>query len=144
MTHEKIDTDIDFQFVMRRTMEAMAVPALACGQRSCRRHRRCTGSGPHAADYPCHRRAPRAILDHIVANNNLQSVIGSYLVKGQSIDPVKAADPHAVAMAVTLILRMFPKSRWRRLRRALAEAGIPSPLPSMRRPKPKGHKNAAR
>jgi hypothetical protein len=144
MTSEKIDTDIDFQFVMRRTMEALAAPALACRQRSCRRHRRCTGSGPQAADYPCHRRAPRALLDHIVANDDLQSVITDHLLKGQSIDPLQAADPHAVATAVTLILRMFPKSRWRRLRRALARAGIASPLPSMRKPNPRRHKNAAR
>lgn len=144
MTSETPDTDNDFQFIMRRTMEVMAAPALACGQRSCRRQRRCTGSGPHMADYPCRGRLPRAVFEHIVVVNDLQCVIGGHILRGEPIDRLKAADPAESAMAVTLFLRMIPKRRWRWVRRALTKAGIPSPLPSMRTPKPKRDKNAAR
>lgn len=144
MTSETPDTDTDFQFIMRRTMEIMAAPALACGQRTCRRQRRCTGSGPHMADYPCRGRLPRAVFEQIVVVNDLQCVIADHILKGEPIEPLTAADPKAVAMAVTLCLRMIPKSRWHRVRRALAKAGIPSPLPSLRKPASKRHKNAAR
>lgn len=136
--------DTDVASVMRWTMEALAAPALACGRRSCRRHRRCTGSGLEMEDTPCYGRLPSDAHDQFLGIRDLHSVIGGHILRGEPIDRLKAADPAESAMAVTLFLRMIPKRRWRWVRRALAKAGIPSPLPSRHKPTSKRHKNATR